>query len=178
MNGENFTKHTLQILLSVGINYHVLREDYIVVKKPLLIVTGAGNMETVISILSDKDTPKLNEFLNFKETMQVLNSVNSDFVVYPYIQSKKGNGFLEIITSIVATGGTGDNGFNALPVVVAENIPYGYNTDRFLLYLLTDVLAIYYLTGSVLYLQRMSWRLFLTNTVHMQQMPQMKKKPF
>ena len=121
----------MQILVSIGINYPVLREDYVVLQKPLLIITGTGNMETVISFLSGKNTPKLNEYLNIKKVMAILNDVNSDFVIYPYVQSQKGNDFLEIIASIVTTGGTSSNSFNAVPVVVAENIPYGYNIDHF-----------------------------------------------
>lgn len=131
MNGKNFTKHTLQILVSIGINYPVLREDFVVLQKPLLIVTGERNLEKAAGILSDSGTPRLDEYLSAKKLMAVLNDVNSDFVLYKFVQSKKGIVFLDMIAGAVTSGSIGGERFNALPAVISEKMPYACNTDRF-----------------------------------------------
>lgn len=118
----------------MGINYPILREEYAVLTKPLLIITGTGHMQTVIGVLSGKNIHYLNERLSIKKNMQVLRDFNSEFIIYPYAETAECNRFLEVIEGIVRTGSKDSNNsnyFNALPVVVAENIPFGCNTDLF-----------------------------------------------
>lgn len=138
MNGKSFIKHTLQILVSIGINYPVLRENFMVLQKPFLIITGDGNLEKAAGILSDSGTPRLDEYLSVKKLMAVLNDVNSDFVLCKFVQSKRGIGFLEMVAGIVTSGGIGGERFNALPVVIAEKMPYGCNKDRFFIICIDD----------------------------------------
>ena len=177
MNGKNFTKHTLQILVSIGINYPVLREDFVVLQKPLLIVTGERNLEKAAGILSDSGTPRLDEYLSAKKLMAVLNDVNSDFVLYKFVQSKKGIVFLDMIAGAVTSGSIGGERFNALPAVISEKMPYACNTDRFLPSALT-VSMIYLLKGFVLYRLKMSFQLCLISSSRKQQVQQMRKVLF
>jgi len=141
MEYKNFTTYVLQILVSMGINYPVLRDIYPVLNKPLLVIVNPGNLEAAKNFLSNKDTPKLNPFLSFKKFGEILNSVNSDFVIYPFVQTQKGTKFLEFITNTVVTGSLDSNSFNALPVVVSESIPYGCNLDNFFIVVIDDELA-------------------------------------
>ena len=123
--------YTLQILLSMGINYPVLKDIYPVLSKPLFVILPSGSVEAAINILADKDTPKLSSNLNFKGLNEVLNSVNSDFAVYHFVQTKKGIGFLELILDAVVTGSQDSKNFGALPVVVSGNIPFGCDLSNF-----------------------------------------------
>lgn len=133
MGVKNFTysDYTLQILVSMGINYPVLKEIYPVLNKPLFFVVPTGNIAAAVDFLADKDTPKLNPNLSFKQLNEVLDSINSDFAVYPFVQTKKGIKFLELIIDAVIAGSQDSSNFNALPIVVSENIPYGYDLSNF-----------------------------------------------
>ena len=130
--------YTLQILLSMGINYPVLKDIYPVLSKPLFVILPSGSVEAAINILADKNTPKLSSNLNFKGLNEVLNSVNSDFAVYHFMQTKKGTDFLELILNAVVTGSQDGNNFGALPVVVSENIPFGFDLNNFFIIFFDD----------------------------------------
>lgn len=131
VNDDTLNKNKFLILISLAVNYPVLKEYGMELSKPLLIIVDKGQMKTAIDILSEKDTQKLNTSIKKGELVKIMTETNSDFVVYPYIQSKESDKFLSTINDIVLTSEIDGNKINAMPVIISENFPCGYDIENF-----------------------------------------------
>ncbi|MCI9079849.1 MAG: hypothetical protein HFH68_13190 [Lachnospiraceae bacterium] len=131
INDYTSNEQKFLILISLAVNYPVLKEYGMELSKPLFVVVDKGQMKAAIDILADRDTSKLHSSIKKRELVKIMTETNSDFVVYPYIQSKKSDEFLSVINDIVLAGEIDGNKINAMPVIISENFPYGYDMENF-----------------------------------------------
>lgn len=113
----------LLIVKSLGVNFPVLKELNLEIAKLPMVIVKEGELKIAATLLSRPDTPRLNELMNLREIKENLTNVNSDLIVFPYVQTSKGVDFINMLAGIVKMGAVSDVKINALPVVIAEAIP-------------------------------------------------------
>lgn len=123
-------KEALFVLRSLGVNYPILKEYGLGLSKLLLVIVGEGQTPKAKALLSDSDVPSVDEFMSVREVKKVFMDANSTFIIYPYAISRKSQDFLSLLEIIARTGEIAGIKINALPLVISEGIPLGYDLQR------------------------------------------------
>lgn len=129
LKGDN-QRDILLILLSLGTNYPILKEYGLGTSKLLFVIVGEGQTQKAKSLLSDNDTPSVDEFMSIREVKRIFMDANSTFITYSYSYSRRGQEFMPFLEMIARTGDVAGFKINALPLVIAEGIPLGYDLQR------------------------------------------------
>lgn len=120
----------LLILKSIAANYPILSEYELGFTKLLVLVVDKGQTKVTKSLLSETGIPSINEFMSLRQIEEIFKESNSDFVVYPYSCSKKSLDFMTLLKIIVRTGECAGRKIGALPIVITEGIPQGYDAEN------------------------------------------------
>lgn len=127
------TEYTVLLLKSMALNYPVIKHLGMELGKLLFVLTEPGQMKAAVSLFSDMEAPVISEFTKKSDCKKVIASANSSFVIFPYIQSKASNDYLQFLGSLVRSGSLGSPGLNAIPVVISERLPYGAGMENIFL---------------------------------------------
>ena len=136
MSEKGRVREIFTIVKSMGTNYPVLKSWGLNLKKLLVVVSTDGCSQNIVEQLSGAETPRLNERMDSKEVEKILMSTNSELVIYMYSPSRKGMDFFSFLVSIVKLGEISGKRINAMPLVVADEIPKGaYMEDFFSIFI-------------------------------------------
>lgn len=134
----NETVKILLIILSLGINYPILRELNLELSKLLLVIVDVGQSKTVLNILAPDDATRVDEIMNIKKLGEIVTNVNSGFVAYSYFHSRRGRDFLNVLGAVAQSGRIMGEKSSAMPIVISEEMPTGCNTQDFFTICLND----------------------------------------
>jgi len=128
-NNNRGERDKLLVLLSTAINFMVLREYGMEMDRLVILVIGRGQMKSAIRLLSDGDTPKLNDGMNINRLSKIMSEPYFGFVAYQYSPSKKSRDFLDTLAGMVKDGEINGVKINSLPIVITDRMPYGCEMD-------------------------------------------------
>lgn len=127
---------SLILLLSLAVNYPVLKSWNLGLSKLLILAVDDGEGVTAMNLLSNSNTLRLDVLTGNKTLESVLLQTNSDFVLCPYSRSRRGKEFVERLSSIVKTGTVNGGSITALPLVITETVPVELmEQDTFIIFL-------------------------------------------
>ena len=116
-------KMSLILLLSLAVNYPVLKSWGVEVSKLLILAVDSGEGIKAMNLLGKSSTPRLDVLMSNKSLADMLLKTNSDFVFCPYSRSRRGRDLVERLCSVAKTGTVEGIRVTALPLVIVEGFP-------------------------------------------------------
>ncbi|MCC8082254.1 MAG: hypothetical protein LIO80_09675, partial [Lachnospiraceae bacterium] len=124
---------TFFLLRSYAVNYPVIREKGCDLPKAILLIVGEGKGRVALDLLvSDLDI-RIDEQMRASQMVALMSDVNSGFIVYYAVASRKSIDFLENLGIMARTGRFFGAELTAPILVVAEGIPTGADLSSFFL---------------------------------------------
>lgn len=138
-----FDKETIILLLimSLSVNYPILRDIGLALSKVLFLVTGKGRDTAVIRALTGEKESGTDSLMNLKELKKIMSEADSEILIHHYFPSKQGDEILKIFACAAKTGMVAGNKISAVPIVVSEEVPLGWNLDDFFIIYLDEKLT-------------------------------------
>lgn len=91
---------SLILLLSLAVNYPVLKCWNLRLSKLLVLAVDDGEGMAAMDLLAKSNTPQMDVLAGNKVLASVLLHTNSDFVLCPYSRSRRGREFAERLKSM------------------------------------------------------------------------------
>lgn len=117
------------LLRSFKRNFPIMKSCGLELKKLPMVIVDEGQMRSAIRLLSDTETKIIRESMKIPEIKEYIEESNSTFLMYPYTHTKKGVDFIRFLSSIIQVGEFSDMKMNAMPIVISEGIPQGYDLE-------------------------------------------------
>ena len=122
-------KEILTLLCSIKENFPIMREWKIVTDRIPMLIVDDGKMGAAIRALASDRSEIVREYMKISTIKEKLENTNSDFVFYPYEQTKRGRDFLDFLIAQVKAGEFSDLVLNAMLLVITEGMPLECDLD-------------------------------------------------
>lgn len=122
MIGERETM-VCRVIKSLAVNYPILLDNGCGFEKLLMLVTGQGDMSTVLRTIGG-DTPLIiYEGMTRAKITSILTTENSKPVFYLFSPSAKGHELIRNLALMIKMGTFGKQNISVIPILVSERIP-------------------------------------------------------
>ncbi|MCD7815316.1 MAG: hypothetical protein LUH12_01010, partial [Bacteroides sp.] len=129
--------NTTLLLKSSAANYPILKANGLGAPKAVVLVVEENYGKIVRdTMLDDRLSVQLDEFMTKKEVAELLAGTNSGFAVFHYSFSVKAKAFYELLVAAALKGSFMGREINCLILIISEGIPLGVDlSGAFLIFL-------------------------------------------
>lgn len=121
------------LLRSYALNYPIIREQAFILSKAILLSVGEGEGKATLDFLKSDLDIQIDEQMRTNQMVALMMDVNSGFVLYYAVSSKKSIDFLEGLGTMAKTGRFFGTELSAPILIVMEGIPAGVDLHNFFL---------------------------------------------